>query len=99
MPGSPPDSPGPEPATLGQTGDGSPTTSAAPVGLAPDNEPPAVDNAMKRELDSHVQEVLSSDVKLSQNPDLDIPQHQGRMLATTDLLTEARTFRLVSRLC
>jgi len=62
MPGSPPDSPGPEPATLGQTGDGSPTTSAAPVGLAPDNEPPAVDNAMKRELDSHVQEVLSSDI-------------------------------------
>lgn len=62
MPGSPPDSPGLEPATLGTMGDGSPTTSAPPVGLAPGNEPLIADNAMHRELDSQVQEVLSSDV-------------------------------------
>ncbi|KXJ94031.1 hypothetical protein Micbo1qcDRAFT_40749 [Microdochium bolleyi] len=58
-------SPGPEPGGLGKPPDAAPAGSTAPVGLMTDNDPPAADQSVKKELDSQVQEVLASDIGVS----------------------------------
>ncbi|KAJ1335657.1 Rho GTPase-activating protein RGD1 [Microdochium nivale] len=58
-------SPGPEPDGIANPPDAAPAGSPTQGGFMADNETPAVDFSVKKELDTQVQEVLASDIGVS----------------------------------